>query len=47
MFCATLHERFGTFEEVARRANLDARTVKRYLAQHREQQAGPPTKRPG
>jgi transcriptional regulator with AAA-type ATPase domain len=33
-FCATLHERFGTFEEVARRANLDARTVKRYLAQH-------------
>ncbi len=34
-FCALLHERFGTFEEVARRANLDARTVKRYLAQHR------------
>lgn len=34
-FCAMLHERFGTFEEVARRANLDARTVKRYLAQHR------------
>ncbi len=31
-FCAALHERFGTFEEVARRANLDARTVKRYLA---------------
>jgi transcriptional regulator with AAA-type ATPase domain len=34
-YCALLHERFGTFEEVARRANLDARTVKRYLAQHR------------
>jgi transcriptional regulator with AAA-type ATPase domain len=34
-FCAMLHERFGTFEEVARRANLDARTVKRYLAQAR------------
>jgi transcriptional regulator with AAA-type ATPase domain len=32
-FCGMLHERFGTFEEVARRANLDARTVKRYLAQ--------------
>jgi transcriptional regulator with PAS, ATPase and Fis domain len=39
-FCATLHERFGTFEEVARRAHLDARTVKRYLTQHREQKAG-------
>jgi len=34
-FCGMLHERFGTFEEVARRANLDARTVKRYLAQRR------------
>jgi len=34
-FCAMLHERFGTFEEVARRADLDARTVKRYLAQAR------------
>ncbi|HTD67812.1 MAG TPA: sigma 54-interacting transcriptional regulator [Candidatus Limnocylindria bacterium] len=34
-FCGMLHERFGTFEEVARRANLDARTVKRYLAQKR------------
>lgn len=34
-FCGLLHERFGTFEEVARRANLDARTVKRYLAQRR------------
>jgi transcriptional regulator with AAA-type ATPase domain len=40
IFCATLHERFGTFEEVARRANLDARTVKRYLAQHHERKAG-------
>lgn len=38
-FCAALHERFGTFEEVARRANLDARTVKRYLAQHRAKSA--------
>ncbi len=39
-FCAALHERFGTFQEVARRAKLDARTVKRYLAQHRERAAG-------
>ncbi len=39
-FCASLHERFGTFEEVARRANLDARTVKRYLAQHAERKGG-------
>jgi transcriptional regulator with AAA-type ATPase domain len=30
-FCRLLYQRFGTFEEVARRANLDARTVKRYL----------------
>jgi DNA-binding NtrC family response regulator len=38
-FCALLHERFGTFEEVARRANLDTRTVKRYLAQREAQRA--------
>ena len=44
-FCAALHERFGTFEEVARRANLDARTVKRYLAQHRERHAKSSTTR--
>jgi transcriptional regulator with AAA-type ATPase domain len=30
-YCALLHERHGTIEEVARRTNLDRRTVKRYL----------------
>ena len=32
-YCAILHQRHGTFEEVARRAKLDRRTVKRYLSQ--------------
>jgi DNA-binding NtrC family response regulator len=32
-YCALLHQRHGTIEEVARRANLDRRTVKRYLSQ--------------
>lgn len=31
-YCGLLHERHGTIEEVARRSNLDRRTVKRYLA---------------
>ncbi|HML76857.1 sigma 54-interacting transcriptional regulator [Geobacter sulfurreducens] len=30
-YCRLLYERHGTFEEVARRANLDRRTVKKYL----------------
>jgi DNA-binding NtrC family response regulator len=30
-YCTLLHQRHRTFEEVARRANLDRRTVKRYL----------------
>lgn len=46
-FCGLLYERFGTFEEVARRANLDARTVKRYLAQGRRGQASLPHDEPG
>ena len=33
-YCALLHERHFTIEEVARRTNLDRRTVKRYLALH-------------
>src|SRR5262245_54097165 len=34
-YCALLHQRHGTIEEVARRTHLDRRTVKRYLAQAR------------
>lgn len=29
--CRQLYRRFGTYEEVARRAQLDRRTVKKYL----------------
>ena len=32
-YCALLHQRHGTFEAVARRTNLDRRTVKKYLLQ--------------
>lgn len=31
-YCSLLYERWGNLEEVARRTNLDRRTVKRYLA---------------
>jgi hypothetical protein len=31
-YCTMLHRRYGTIEEVARRTNLDRRTVKKYLA---------------
>jgi DNA-binding NtrC family response regulator len=30
-YCALLHQRHGTFEEVARRTGLDRRTVKKYV----------------
>ena len=30
-YCTLLYERYGTYEEVARRAQLDRRTVKKYL----------------
>lgn len=30
-YCKTLYNRFGTYEEVARRADLDRRTAKRYV----------------
>lgn len=32
-YCTLLHQRHGTIEEIARRTNLDRRTVKSYLAQ--------------
>ena len=32
-YCTLLNERYGTYEEVARRTNLDRRTVKRYIQQ--------------
>jgi hypothetical protein len=32
-YCTLLHQRHATIEEVARRTNLDRRTVKRYLSQ--------------
>ena len=34
-YCALLHERHGTYEEVARRTNLDRRTAKAYVHKHR------------
>ncbi|HWQ93035.1 MAG TPA: sigma 54-interacting transcriptional regulator, partial [Clostridia bacterium] len=37
-YCALLYGQCGTFEEVARRANLDPRTVKKYLQDKRWQQ---------
>lgn len=38
-YCALLHQRHYTIEEVARRTNMDRRTVKRHLAM--EQRAEP------
>ncbi len=35
-YCVLLYERLGTYEEVARRTDLDRRTVKRYLQRHAE-----------
>ncbi|NVO00292.1 MAG: sigma 54-interacting transcriptional regulator [Geobacteraceae bacterium] len=32
-YCTMLHKQFGTYEEVARRTNLDRRTVKKYISQ--------------
>jgi DNA-binding NtrC family response regulator len=32
-YCSMLYRRFGTFEEVARRTNLDRRTVKKYIGE--------------
>jgi DNA-binding NtrC family response regulator len=34
-YCTLLYERHGTVEEVARRTNLDRRTVKAYLSKHK------------
>jgi predicted AAA+ superfamily ATPase len=30
-YCYMLHQRYGTFEAVARRTGLDRRTVKKYI----------------
>jgi transcriptional regulator with PAS, ATPase and Fis domain len=30
-YCNLLYKRFGTYEEIARRTNLDRRTVKKYI----------------
>jgi DNA-binding NtrC family response regulator len=35
-YCRLLHERHGTYEEVARRTHLDRRTVKAYIVGHRQ-----------
>jgi hypothetical protein len=32
MYCKALYERYGTYEEVARRTGLDRRTAKGYVA---------------
>jgi len=32
-YCASLYQRFGTYEEVSRRTELDRRTVKKYVQQ--------------
>lgn len=34
-YCTLLYERFGSYEEVARRADLDPRTVKKYVDAHK------------
>jgi DNA-binding NtrC family response regulator len=34
-YCALLYQRHGNYEEVARRTNLDRRTVKAYLEKHK------------
>jgi two-component system, NtrC family, response regulator HydG len=38
-YCALLYERFGTYEEVARRAGLDRRTVKKHVVAARKETA--------
>jgi hypothetical protein len=35
-YCAMLHERLGSYEEVARRTQLDRRTVKRHVLAAKE-----------
>jgi DNA-binding NtrC family response regulator len=40
-YCALLYERHGTYEEVARRTNLDRRTVKAYIEKQARIKSGP------
>ncbi|MGF1464855.1 MAG: sigma 54-interacting transcriptional regulator [Sandaracinaceae bacterium] len=49
-YCALLHERHGTYEEVARRTGLDRRTVRKYVQEAAEDGgtgAGPRGRREG
>jgi len=39
-YCALLHERCGSYEEVARRTRLDRRTVKKYIQIHSDGEQG-------
>jgi DNA-binding NtrC family response regulator len=41
-YCTLLYQRHGTFEEVARRAKLDRRTVKKYLQTAHSNEMGKP-----
>ena len=36
-YCTLLYGRYGTFEDVARRINLDRRTVKKYIGEWRKE----------
>lgn len=38
-YCAMLYDKFGTYEEVSRRTQLDRRTVKKYIGQWNEKTA--------
>jgi transcriptional regulator with PAS, ATPase and Fis domain len=41
-YCALLYQRFGTYEEVSRRTELDRRTVKKYVQMGQDPADTPP-----